>query len=248
MPDLAEIAGNLLCLEVNTIIAEGMTAEKMPVAGEALIRVAQDYHRFLCNRLRELEDLGAVAASLPRLGIDDAVRLAAFLDWQVHSGDWQTFAILRRVARACEMARNVPGLHHALRPEHDTIIDRIVSNCDQLKGIFLGLDRPDMPIDQEIVALAERNQEPLPHLGPDAIVKLRKIWEIGTETVVMQTVIQIDGDVVSRVQAGRNGTENQVLHEIHRSAVEVSFQHWSFLVKLVEGFVDSVLGQFFRAV
>jgi hypothetical protein len=243
MPDFAEIAGSLLCLEINTIISEGMTAEKMPVAGEALIRVAQEYQRFLCNRLHELANLGAVRAFLPHLGVDDAARLAAFFDWEVHSGDWRTFVILRRVARVCQMARNMPSVQDSLRPEHDTIIDRIISNCDQLKGIFLGLDQPDMPVDQEIVALAERNQESMLDLGPDAIVKLRKIWELGTETVVMQTVIQIDGDVVSRIQAGRDRAEDRILHEIHRSAVEVSFQHWSFLVKLV----DSVFGRFFRA-
>jgi hypothetical protein len=247
MPDLGEIARNLLCLEINTIVADGITAEKMPIAGEALIRVAQDYHRFLCARLRELEELRAAGAVLPPLGIADAARLAAFFDWQVHSGDWQTFTTLRRVARACQMARRAPDLQYALRPEHDTIIDRIISNCDQLKGILLGLDRPDEPIDQQIVALAEMNREPVPQLGPDAIVKLRKIWEIGTDTVIMQTVIQIDGDVVSRIQARRDGAESQILNEIHRSAVEVSFKHWTFLVQVAESFVGSVLGHFFPA-
>jgi hypothetical protein len=38
-----------------------------------------------------------------------------------------------------------------------------------------------------------------------------------------------------------------MLNEIHRSAVEVSFKHWTFLVQLAESFVGSVLGQFFPA-
>ena len=247
MPDLGEIARNLLCLEVNTIITDGITAEKMPIAGEALIRVAQDYHRFLCARAHELEDLQAAGALLPPLGIDDARRLAAFFRWNAHTGDWQTFAILRRVARACQAARHMPALRPALRPEHDVVLDRIVSNCDQLKGILLGLDRPEMAIDQQLIALAELNREPFPNFGPDAIVKLRKIWEIGTDAVVMQTVIQIDGDVISRIQSGREDAETRMLNEIHRSAVEVSFKHWTFLVQLAENFVGSVLGQFFPA-
>ncbi|MBV8457580.1 MAG: hypothetical protein JO122_13305 [Acetobacteraceae bacterium] len=219
----------------------------MPVAGEALIRVAQDYHRFLCARLRELEDLRAAGALLPPLGVADAARLAAFYGWQVHSGDWPTFTILRRVARAGQMARRAPGVEFALRPEHDVILDRIISNCDQLKGILLGLDRPEVAIDQQVVALAEMNREPFPHFSPDAIVKLRKIWEIGTATVVMQTVIQIDGDVVSRILPRRDDAETRVLNDIHQSAVEVSFKHWTFLVQLAESFVSSALGHFFPA-
>ena len=109
------------------------------------------------------------------------------------------------------------------------------------------MDRPDEPIDQQIVALAEMNREPVPQLSPDAIVKLRKIWEIGTDTVIMQTVIQIDGDVMSRIQAGRDGAESRILNEIHRSAVEVSFKQWTFLVQVAERFVGSVLGHFFPA-
>lgn len=247
MPDLREITRNLLCLEVNTIVSDGITAEKMPVAGEALIWIAQQYHRFLCARVRELEDLRNVSALLPSLGIDDAGRLTAFLDWQVHSGDWPTLTILRRAARALQRAISDAGLQDFMLPEHATIIDRIVSNCDQLKGILLGTDRPDQPIDQEIVALAEMNRAPLPDFSPDAIVKLRKIWEIGTDIVTMQTVIQIDGDVVSRIQEGRDGASARFLDEIHRSAVEVSFRHWTFLVEVAESFVSSVLGRFFPA-
>jgi hypothetical protein len=247
MPALEEIAHNLLCLEINTIVADGITAEKMPIAGEALIRIAQDYHRFLCARLRELEDLRAGGALLPPLGLADAARLVAFYSWQVHSGDWQTFAILRRVARVCEAVRHEPAVRYSLHPEHDTIIDRIISNCDQLKGILLGLDQPEMAIDQQVVALAEMNREPFPHFSPDAIVKLRKIWEIGVDTVAMQTVIQIDGDVISRIQAGRDDAQTRILNDIHNSAVDVSFKHWTFLVQLAESFVGSVLADFFPA-
>src|SRR5215831_16644747 len=100
MPNLSEIASNLLCLAINTIVADGITAEKMPIAAEALIRVAQDYHRFLRARLRELEDLRAAGALLPPLGIADSARLVVFYSWEVHSGDWHTFSILRRAARA----------------------------------------------------------------------------------------------------------------------------------------------------
>jgi hypothetical protein len=247
MPDLAAIASSLLSLEVNTILCDGMTAEKMPIAGEALIDVAQWYHHFLCLRLRELDALAAEPIVPPRLVVPDEAVPTSFNTWRVHSGGLITFGVLRRVARLCQNARQARVLQHALQPEHDAILDRIVNNCDQIKGIFLGLKQPDVAVDQDEVALAEEMQKPMPDFSRDALVQLRKIWELGTDTVAMQTSIQIDGDVVHRVQVGRETTENEVLHRLHRSAVEVSFQHWSFLVNLAEGLVDSVLARFFPA-
>lgn len=246
MPDFADIAKSLLYLEVNTLICDGMTAEKMPVAGEALIRVAQNYQRFLCERLIELESLDAPVDGLPQLQIDGAAP-TAFADWSVHSGDLATFGVLRRIAHLCQQARRAAHLRDRLNPEDDVVVDRVLYSCDQIKGMFLGLNQQDVTVDQQTVALAEKNQTPLPDLGRDALVKLRKIWEFGTEKVAMQTVIQIDGDVISRIQAGRDNLENQVLHHIHRGAVEVSFQHWSFLVQTAEAFAASVLGRFFPA-
>ena len=247
MADLGGIASSLLSLEVNTIICDGMTAEKMPVAAGALIDIAQGYHHFLCLRVRELDALGSPTVALPQVQLPGETSATPFVGWRVHSGDLLTFAIMRRVARACQDARNKAALEHLLRPEHDVILDRIVNNCDLLKDVFLGLKQPDVAVDQETVVLTAETQRAFPALGPDALVQVRKIWEVGTDTIAMQTVIQIDGDIISRVQVGRETEENRVLHQIHHNAVEACFQHWSFLVKLVEGLIDSALNRFFPA-
>jgi hypothetical protein len=247
MANLAGIASGLLSLEVNTIICDGMTAEKMPVAAGALIDIAQGYHHFLCVRARELEGLESPITTMPRVQLFSATSATPFVGWKVHSGDLLTFAVMRRVARACQDARGRVTLQHLLRPEHDVILDRIVNNCDLIKDIFLGFKQPDVTVDQETVVFAAEQQGEFPTLGPDALVQVRKIWEVGTDTIAMQTVIQIDGDVMSRVQVGRETEENRVLHQIHRNAVEACFQHWSFLVKLVEGLIDSTLNRFFPA-
>ncbi len=46
MVDFAEIARNLLTLEVNTVVKEGMSAQKMPTPTNALIDLVLGYHRF----------------------------------------------------------------------------------------------------------------------------------------------------------------------------------------------------------
>jgi hypothetical protein len=61
--------------------------------------------------------------------------------------------------------------------------------------------------------------------------KLRKMWEIGIEEVVAQTVVQLDGDVVTRFRSGLDASGQGVsVLEAHRAAVDVSLSSWRYLV------------------
>ena len=76
------------------------------------------------------------------------------------------------------------------------------------------------------------------------VTRLRKIWEIGLETIVMQTVVQIDGDVVTRVDPDQLTRESALLLEIHNRSIGVSVGYWKELVQLaatlVKGLWDAV--------
>ena len=67
-------------------------------------------------------------------------------------------------------------------------------------------------------------------LTADEILVVRKVWEVGTEAVVMQTVAQLDGDVITRVQRARLGPADKPVHDLHREAVGNALKHWQFLV------------------
>ena len=62
-------------------------------------------------------------------------------------------------------------------------------------------------------------------------VAVRKIWEVATETIAMQTVILIDGDVFNRVQSGWETDAEQALHALHRQVVEASTGQWTSLFR-----------------
>jgi hypothetical protein len=100
---LGDIAHNLLNLEVNTILCDGITAEKMPAAHEALTDIAHRYYRFLRNRIGELEQAGVeVGASLPVLTSNDT--RVEFDDWPLRAADLATFEVLRRPVLHCSAA------------------------------------------------------------------------------------------------------------------------------------------------
>jgi len=93
------------------------------------------------------------------------------------------------------------------------IATRIERNARQLTTIF---DR---------LTLAEPD--------PDELVQLRKIWEIGTETVVMQTVLWIDGDATQRIHPGFADTAHQQLLAIHSASVSMSLSYWKSVGDLI---------------
>ncbi len=112
------------------------------------------------------------------------------------------------------------------------VLNRIRHNCDQLKGISItmtvGAARQEMALGE---ASFGRSTD-LQVLNQDMVL-LRKTWEIGTEVVVQQTVISIDGDVVNRINPDAMDGRQEALQPAHRMAVDASFRHWSFMVETV---------------
>jgi hypothetical protein len=92
-------------------------------------------------------------------------------------------------------------------------------------------------------ALNVQHPEPM-KLSPENLVLIRKAWEMGTEEIAMQTVIQLDGDVVTRVQPKYAENTAASIHEIHRENVRVSVEFWKELVQLVKDFFTSVVKAF----
>lgn len=211
MADFFAIARDLLALEINTILKDGMSSQKMPAPEDAVIDVLIDY----CDYLRPRVEASRDGKTWKDVTHDQA---RAFVTEDRRTLDAAGLQTLRAIALALKL---LPGT-----PEGDqAVLSRIQRYCDQMKGFI------KQPVCRG-KALA---------LTTEQVVLLRKIWEIGTETVVMQTVVQIDGDVVTRIQQGRQGTENQQLHAAHRQSVEVSFRHWQFLVDALGRMVGAAM-------
>lgn len=68
---------------------------------------------------------------------------------------------------------------------------------------------------------------------PDELVQLRKVWEIGTEEVVMQTVLWIDGDATQRIHPAYVDKKHEQLLGIHAASVTASLSYWKSLGEIV---------------
>ncbi|MBI2857476.1 MAG: hypothetical protein HYX90_00240 [Chloroflexi bacterium] len=82
---------------------------------------------------------------------------------------------------------------------------------------------------------------PLFPLTADELITIRKVWEIGTEVIAIQTVIQLDGDVVTRINPDYALIEKKMIHDIHHDQVNFSLQAWKELVGLVRDFFENIV-------
>lgn len=121
------------------------------------------------------------------------------------------------------------------RPEERSVFHRIRRNCDQFKEIT---NRP---------GFSEINRATsCEAFSPNDLVQIRKAWDMGVEIILMQTVIQIDGDVVNRFQSGMDVASKAPLHALHAGAVDLSFKYWRWLIdafgRIAGSTVSSLLG------
>jgi ribosomal protein S25 len=75
----------------------------------------------------------------------------------------------------------------------------------------------------------------------DHLVLIRKAWELGIEEVALKTVIQLDGDVITRVQESYATEKHATVHKLHNMGVTTSLAFWKTLVEIVESFVTGLV-------
>ncbi len=253
MVKFGDIARDLINLEINTIEKENMTAQKMPSWPHALLDISNDY----LNSMIALgldprpywgtDDKGQPELlKIPKPDAGQNVEIwtdqkPVFDSSQLRNG-YRDFGHLRWLAIG--LANN-PDVAKRLsadeRATHMQVLERITRNCDELREIVIRL-APEGSRDgiwndyigktRREVITAIRKKAPPPLDVADA-TRVRKIWDVGTERVALQTVIQIDGDVITRVRADLADAEANLLYQAHLQGIKTSVESWRFLVEIV---------------
>jgi hypothetical protein len=231
--DLTRTARSLLNIEVNTIVRDNMTAEHMPPAPHALLDIAQDY----------ADALSGLGVDMPAFfeGAPDPAR--ATPGWVSAPADSigpkltvsaDTFDRLRRAAQWTNLSKDPAAMR--ISPGQRVLLDRIVNNSDTIKEMF---KRFDEHFNQQFLGktrtdLAGVKIEPSSYsVVPDDLIDLQKIWDIGVEEIVAQTIVFVNGAITTRVQQTLRGPGNETLFSIHRQSIDVSVSCWRYLLDAV---------------
>lgn len=181
---------------------------------------------------------------------------------------WVADLALRRLERERLQGRTGKGTSTARMAAGDTsILQRIRGNCDQIKAMLdrLRVDpawlpylwhEPPATIRQHPLTGRGKtrygliSQTPpttnLPQLNGEDATRLRKIWEIGAEHIVAQTVIQIDGDVITRIQQGLSDQQIQSVLLLQKAGVDTGVGYWKTLLDVAERLIDGLASKLFR--
>ena len=229
--DLTGIARSLLNIEVNTIIRDSMSADQMPMLPHALLDIAGWYARELCELGIDLTPFFAAA-------IDDVANVAlAWAESSFSTDDLtiapETFERLRWAAKKAHAERGPRG--KPIPANKRAILDRICNNSDTIKEVF---KHPQTDLKQylgrhraELLAMGIVRRSY--YVAPDELVALQKMWDIGVEEIIAQTVVFVTGDVTTRVQEAFRDPKSEVLFNIHRQNIDVSLSCWHYLLDAV---------------
>ncbi len=253
MSDLSfkTLAQDLLSLEVSTIVKVDMSGRKMPTdRREALLDIAKKYHLKLVElgcRAPEMWNSGGIMAflELRSRAIQGRKKreivINKITDAQKQKHIKQELAILMRIEGQSEQIVSM-FVNFALRedPAFDLPAYRKCMR-DKMKN-----DPERLPYDDDSFRwnndLSRGTMQKQADLELDAvqISMIRKMWEIGTEQVVLQTVIHADGDVTTRIAEHLTQHPNQTLFDVHNQAVDNSVKFWHGLVELVTGMAKNL--------
>lgn len=180
---------------------------------------------------------------------------------------WETFELLRLAAnrtlapvesdKPAAVSKDPKGSRAAApqsgRPQigRNTrgILWRIARNCDQLKLVADDLRRN--PDSREFIGKTRRelvsSEKKLKPASPQYLTQIRKTWDIGTDTIVLQTVVQLDGDITYRTRPNLVRDSKLSLLEAHERATNVGLEHWQSLFQLVFSLLVDKIGRIFSA-
>lgn len=230
--DLTATARSLLNIEVNTILRDNMTAEPMPPLPHAILDIAEDYARRLVSFGVDLAPyFAAPADALGKVEPTWTAAPAPVSGYLTVSGE--TFERIRLAAR--NAAGSAAAAPRRLDSSERVLLDRIINNCDEVKEILkrLGADFEPFRNKTRAELASETIRRGAYAVQVDDMVSLQKIWDIGTEEIMAQTVVFVNGNVTTRVQQSLLRPELQQLFGIHRQAVDVSVSCWHYLLDAV---------------
>jgi hypothetical protein len=157
---------------------------------------------------------------------------------------WTTFEKLRILSKH---AYNDQSTGVTLEDEQRIMLVRIRRNCEHIKAILRniaknpknGLNGFINITERELIEKLQEKQPNFANVQLNQITTIRKIWEIGTETVLIQTVIQVEGDVITRITPQLIDDHalsdiRETLFNAHRSSIDVGLTHWKNLIGIVQ--------------
>ena len=267
-PFFKKIAEDLLNLEINTIIKSEMSAEKMPETNrEALYSIARTYGKKLgtlkirepiyweFGGIRSFEELKERAKSGNKVLNDrlkttekenkkDEIRRDIFLLERISAQS-------DRIVKLFERLKDELGgmIKKSNNDNSDIPENRTADELRKLKknGAFEnGEPHTDSEKWNNDIDVNQMRKIKDFDLEPEDITLIRKVWEIGVDRIVLKTVVQIDGDVTTRISEIFSKNPNNMVLKMHNDSISTSTAYWSNLFKAFVELTGNTIAAIFK--
>ena len=225
-----------------------------PLSKEALIELAledgADSDTLITNGWRSIEQIRRIAKLITNDELMSDMKKDPLNDLEK--------GIALRIRRNCDQLKPIvirfrsieAWQPYLLNTERRVAVDQAQidtganTNWTEFRDVDIGLTRMEISKALENLNSTEIHKAVL---DADVSTRLRKIWELGTDQIIAQTVVHIDGDTITRFQ--RNASEKDLTYylSVHRQGVRTAVQQWKTLfdafTTLFEGVVDRIFGR-----
>ena len=264
---LRNLARGLIDIEANTVLSSGITGRKMPAYPHALHDILGKYANFMayqvgvdvdafCAEFRARFGEPAPAQEDPDTASADNDQKARGIALDFATGQFTTpltngpwaFYLMRWLAANALAQKRIPD-------ESISVVTRIQVNSDHLKIVTRQLGalgpggrNPYVGVTRDAILHLEADpgRPAVPPAPPAALTMIRKIWDIGADSIVFQTVQQLDGDVIFRVRRSLDLSRRPALLEAHQDACKVAMSYWGTMFELIaalaSGLADRIFG------
>jgi hypothetical protein len=260
---IKKLASDLLRLEINTIFTENLGGTKPNNFRRLLCDLAEDY-RIKMGRYeayltgaeppsenREVQ--GYVKYNGGREAYKELLQKSEYL-WEIYQ----------------EMANTTPPTEETAKAKSRLLlIGRIYDQCHSILDVFKHLKEEAEATRAELTAngVTEIDLAEYPNLlwdndydvevihktkdyelSPDQMAVVRKAYEIGTQNILLQTVVQIEGDITSYVTTrflDMETPEQEMIMKVHETAMNTSIRLWQYLFQTIGSLVGGLAGGIF---
>lgn len=261
---------DLTHLEINTIIKEDMCASKAPASArlllhliatkydEKLINLGKKYMKYIGEEDESPEHLfrgekeyegsaicsftelseRAKAASIKLTKGKDKV-IGYFTEDQVNAD----IKMLQRIETISDDIRRILTMDGVDPSKGTNIKDTSKdpnSKKEPLKEEIYDFDKKDTANKFRALTTREADKYEL-NLDLRQLLLIKKANDIGTEKIVLQTIIGIDGDVTTRISQSFADQPVTFINDLHHEAVGISVRFWENLVKVVVKLGKSII-------
>lgn len=254
---LKKIAQDLLTLEVNTIIKADMSAVKMPPSRrQVLYDIAKSYHRKLidlgfrnpvCWKFAGRLSFGELR-DRAKEGVEKCESRLKTEPVDKQNEIQENIKILERIQDQSIMIVGMfYDLENCIKVKYKEtrgykpvpkLLKKQEIRADKFGRSHEGSEMWNNDIDRYRMNVIQDLD-----LTTAQVTFLRKAWEVGTERIVMQTVIQIDGDVTTRIaERFLKEEDNNIVMKIHNDSVSTSTSFWSNLMRAMGEIAGNAFG------